>query len=285
MIAYVLSGGGANGAFEAGVLGQLEEKGIRPDIVLGTSTGAQNALGYGFRGIKYLTDQWLSLDGIKDVFTNRGLLTPFYLFLGNGKGLYGSKPLKNLIDKAAIGTPRVSKVGACYVDLKTTAAKYVYSTPENPNIDAIREAVLASASIPVMNDAVNGSQYDGGVRHIAPLGEAIDQGADEIYVILCEIAQENQGDNFTDKIGNVINVANYTINTFVQGILWNDIKMAFKINGWIKDSNNTLSGVKHIKMHVYAPPSGLGDPQDFSKSHISAIWKQGLIASPILEDL
>ncbi|MEI8083404.1 MAG: patatin-like phospholipase family protein [Actinomycetes bacterium] len=39
--AFVLSGGGAKGAFEAGAVGYLiKEKGICPDIVTGTSAGS-----------------------------------------------------------------------------------------------------------------------------------------------------------------------------------------------------------------------------------------------------
>ena len=43
MIAFVLSGGGPRGALQAGALQVLLEKGIRPDILVGTSAGAVNA--------------------------------------------------------------------------------------------------------------------------------------------------------------------------------------------------------------------------------------------------
>ena len=39
-IGLVLGGGGARGAAEVGVLKVLEEKGIRPDYIAGTSIGA-----------------------------------------------------------------------------------------------------------------------------------------------------------------------------------------------------------------------------------------------------
>ena len=46
-VALVLAGGGARGAYEIGVLSELlpllEERGERPDIVVGTSVGALNA--------------------------------------------------------------------------------------------------------------------------------------------------------------------------------------------------------------------------------------------------
>jgi predicted acylesterase/phospholipase RssA len=43
MIAFVFSGGGSGGAMEAGGVKALYERGIRPDIVVGSSAGAMNA--------------------------------------------------------------------------------------------------------------------------------------------------------------------------------------------------------------------------------------------------
>jgi NTE family protein len=45
--ALVLSGGGARGAFQVGVMKYLEEMGWKPDLVCGTSVGAVNAAAYG----------------------------------------------------------------------------------------------------------------------------------------------------------------------------------------------------------------------------------------------
>ncbi len=45
IIAITLSGGGAAGAFEAGVLEVLKEKGVVPDLICGASAGALNAAG------------------------------------------------------------------------------------------------------------------------------------------------------------------------------------------------------------------------------------------------
>ncbi|MDQ7028746.1 MAG: patatin-like phospholipase family protein [Ardenticatenia bacterium] len=44
MLAFVLSGGGNRGALQVGALQVLLEAGIQPDVLVGTSVGAVNAL-------------------------------------------------------------------------------------------------------------------------------------------------------------------------------------------------------------------------------------------------
>jgi predicted acylesterase/phospholipase RssA len=282
MIAFVLSGGGALGAFEVGVLRQLWSNNIRPDALYGTSTGALNVAGYSFKGITYLENMWMSIKGIEDVFGSRGILTPFYLLFGNGMGIYSTKPLEKKLDGVVNGQPSV-KTCVCRVSLRTTSAEYVYAYPTRINdLKTFKKSVLASASTPILNDVVDGEYVDGGVRHIAPVGQAINDGADEIYVILAEQFQENQKPNYSGKIGNVLKVGQYTINTFVQGVLWNDVKICQKINKLVEESNSSLSSVKQIKIHVYAPTSDIGDAQDFSPKHILEIMQIGKTINPVV---
>jgi NTE family protein len=70
-LGLVLSGGGANGAFTAGVVGALEEAGIAPTVLSGTSAGALNAAGMAVgMDAATLADLWTSIDG-RDVFRAR----------------------------------------------------------------------------------------------------------------------------------------------------------------------------------------------------------------------
>ncbi len=41
-VAFVLGGGGHNGAYEVGMLRALLENGVKPDLIVGTSVGALN---------------------------------------------------------------------------------------------------------------------------------------------------------------------------------------------------------------------------------------------------
>jgi len=51
VLAFVMSGGGARGALEAGALRALLEAGIRPDMLVGTSIGAVNAACLALNGL------------------------------------------------------------------------------------------------------------------------------------------------------------------------------------------------------------------------------------------
>ena len=44
VVGIVLAGGGAKGSFEVGVVRYLYDRGIRPNIICGTSVGALNAI-------------------------------------------------------------------------------------------------------------------------------------------------------------------------------------------------------------------------------------------------
>lgn len=88
----MLSGGGAKGAFEAGVLAAIEEDGVRPEVVSGTSAGALNAAAVAC-GIDAATliELWTGLES-GDVYRLRRdvhrLVRPLHL-IGNPSRLLG----------------------------------------------------------------------------------------------------------------------------------------------------------------------------------------------------
>ena len=62
--AFVLTGGGARGALQIGALRALFERGIQPDLIVGTSIGAWNGVGLGLdptlEGIRRIEEIWRS---------------------------------------------------------------------------------------------------------------------------------------------------------------------------------------------------------------------------------
>src|SRR3546814_11802094 len=73
-LAIVLSGGGAKGAFQVGVVHELVvNRGVRLDIVAGVSTGAIQALGVAQDDVPALLDAWLGIRGNRSIYKTRPL--------------------------------------------------------------------------------------------------------------------------------------------------------------------------------------------------------------------
>lgn len=68
-LAFVLGAGGTRGDFQVGVLQFLYSRGIRPDIICGTSIGAINGLVLAEGGIEKLVALWKSFRKIDDMYT------------------------------------------------------------------------------------------------------------------------------------------------------------------------------------------------------------------------
>lgn len=180
--AFFLTGGGAKGCFQVGVMKRLIEKGIIPDRIYGTSTGALQAAGYAHVGMKRLEDLWLAIKSKSDVFGWNWW--PHILTLGiTLDGKYHMKPLWKKL-KQMEASPREPGINCeavvTRVSLATGAIEYVnYDHPE------FLEAILASASVPFVARPVNG-YVDGGVRDqmpIAHIEDILGEGFDRVIVI------------------------------------------------------------------------------------------------------
>src|SRR5262245_11202694 len=99
-VAFVLSGGASLGAVEVGMLCALEERGIRPDVIVGTSVGAVNGAwlaGHPETPVSELADVWRGLHRA-DVFptdARRGLLA----LAGRRRSFFDEHPLRALIER------------------------------------------------------------------------------------------------------------------------------------------------------------------------------------------
>src|SRR5207253_1299888 len=96
VVAFVLSGGASLGAVEVGMLAALRERGIRPDLIVGTSVGALNAAwlaGHPGAPMDDLAEVWTGLHR-SDVFPadpRRGLLA----LAGRRPSLFDEAPLRS----------------------------------------------------------------------------------------------------------------------------------------------------------------------------------------------
>jgi predicted acylesterase/phospholipase RssA len=174
----LISGGGANGAFGAGLLKGWTESGRRPEmtIVTGISTGALIAP-YAFLGSDYddeLEALYTTLS-TKDIVKERSLISGL-----TGDALADTRPLQELL-RAYVDETMIAKIAAEYEKGRRLLIGTTNLDAKRPviwNIGAIaqegtdesgqliRDIMLASASIPGLFPPVritvlaNGRQYD-----------------------------------------------------------------------------------------------------------------------------
>lgn len=246
MKALILSGGGAKGSVQLGILKYITEQGYTPDVIYGTSVGSLNAAGLSHVGINGLHDIWKSMTKTSDIFKFNW---KFIFFLASG--IYNAKPLKKLLEKIIANPPTINAY-SCKVSLETGEIAYVHCAEDN-----YIESTVASCSIPVFNDDING-WVDGGVREQTPLKRAIQDGADEIVVILCNpITKDPQYYKKSNWINNLLR----TTELLSHEVFLNDIQNCIWYN-----SNNLK---KNITLTIYAPREAVIGSTDINKDKIA----------------
>jgi NTE family protein len=183
--AFVLSGGGNRGACQVGMLRALCERGIAPDLVVGSSIGAINAAFFAgqptLEGTYVMAEMWRTV-ATHDVFP-KGRLHGSWRFVERREAVYPIGGLRRLVR----GYLRFDRLEDALVPLTVVVTRLddgaeVWLT-EGPAL----EAVLASAALPAIFPSVEleGKRYiDGGVVDNTPLSVALAAGARRIYVLL-----------------------------------------------------------------------------------------------------
>lgn len=183
--ALILSGGGARGAYQAGVLKYLNQMEWEPDLVCGTSVGAINATAIGCGlDIYEIVNLWKSIERgrvynislwkqIQYYFTRRGFVP-----------IMDTEPLKDLVlNRMDLGLLRRSEK-----EIVITAVNILKSRLKFFNNSVIDiEHVMASSAIPILFpwQYIDGEPYwDGGVMANTPILPALERGAKEIIVVL-----------------------------------------------------------------------------------------------------
>lgn len=227
-LAIVLSGGGAKGAFQVGVLDALMTKhGVKPAIVVGTSTGAIQALAAAQDDIPGLLDVWLGLRGDQDIFRKRGGVAGAVLF--GEKAIYDAAPLRRLLKQFA----DPAKLAASGVDLRLGVVNL--QSGEFRTIDKtvpnIENWVYASCAMPVFFDPLQTSDkqqwVDGGVRDVTPLGAALELNPTGVIVIRASPAS---GSPSTRKYGGLIEIGLRAVNLLQSEVSRNDLMNTSLIN-------------------------------------------------------
>ena len=277
----VLAGGSVKGAFQAGVMKAMMERGYQPDAVYGVSVGSLNAAYFVNQlGMQALTGGPISFtDASQDLWdfwetritSPKSLSKPFNIFqLGltalrkKFKGLVDTQPLRNLLTEVLSirnlhASPISLKIGA--VNIMDGTIYYVDASEEY-----FLDYLMASSAVPILMPVVkiNGetrrSFLDGGLRDVAPIKKAVDDGANHIVCISCHM-ESIEGGNFDS--GDLLALVDRVMDIAVNEILNADIKEVM--------ISNTTIDIQSVR-----PPQPLTiDIQNFNKMDIRRMLELG----------
>lgn len=289
--ALVLSGGGAKGAFQAGALQVLRDKGYTFDIISGVSVGTLN-------GAMLATDQFETLIQVWENLTPGKVLKEQSLFsiarkyltykIGLGKpplSKFKNYPLQQLMQKYLLDKKVNIPFHFGFVKLET--GEYVKAVVRQGDDHAIDEMdlrrLLASTAIPVIfNPVLVGDSVwvDGGLRNISPIKEVLPYNPDRVIVIPTEPLEETRK---PAEVKDIINIAFQAINTMLDEIFEEDIDRFLDINALVKQAEmkdvilKKSNGVpyKYIEPVIIAPGKSLGDALNFDNTNINRLLELG----------
>ena len=166
-LGLALGAGGSRGVAHIGFLRALEEVGVKPDFITGTSMGAVVGAAY---------SAGLSVEQMKEAVFNLRLLD-IITFTGKRGGVSGTKKMRELLIKY-IGD-------ITFADLKIPFRCYAVDMISQELIEfsegSVIDAVVASASIPVVFHPLekDGMRLiDGGILERVPVSQVKQMGAD-----------------------------------------------------------------------------------------------------------
>jgi NTE family protein len=186
-VGLALGGGSARGWAHVGVIRALEEAGIAPDLVCGTSVGALVGAAYAAGEIAAF-EHWVRRLGVKDVLS--------FLDVGMSGGMIKGERLMeffrtNFIDRPVEALPK--PFGAVATALRTGTEVWLR---EGSTVNAIR----ASIALPALFEPVAHEGrllVDGGLTNPVPVSLARAMGAD--IVIAVDLSSDILGRHLRDS--------------------------------------------------------------------------------------
>lgn len=258
--AFVLAGGGAAGSYQFGCLKAIYEKSnYRPDFITANSAGALNAAGLSYAGIGPLEALWRGIQSRHDIFGDRFF---GYFALLSAQSLWVSDPLRKKLDSFMVGKKPQIPFWVNYTNLQNGQLCQAHSSDPD-----FYDKVLASASLPVLTEPVGGIYVDGGIRNNTPIGFAIDQGAERLFVFINSSKDEANRLPFISNFPGAKSIAMRTLDIMSDSMFWNDIKVA--------QTYNDMGKGKYVEITWFAPSKTTIDTLDFNSEAIAGAIQQG----------
>ena len=190
MRAFVLSGGGNLGPLQVGALRALLEQSIQPQMIVGCSAGALNAVTFArnptLEALPEMEQNWRDTT-LSDVYPGNRLQAFMRLFTGKDS-LYDNRRFYALMQNRGL-TPAHTFANLpqlpLYITATVLATGRLHVFGDDPN-DRILDATMASTALTPMHPPweVDGVRYvDGGTVTPLPLRVALERGATEIWAL------------------------------------------------------------------------------------------------------
>ena len=184
--AFVFAGGGSRGSAQVGMLQALLDRGITADVVYGASVGAINAAGFcgepTTAGVDRMVERWRQITR-EDVFPQGRFPTP-WRFFQQREAVHPNDGVRAIIDSGLT----FERLEQSPIPLEVVATSLTDGRTQWFTEGSAAERILASTALPALLPPVevDGEAFiDGGVVDNVPIGRAIAQGAERIFVLLC----------------------------------------------------------------------------------------------------
>jgi len=163
----------------------LLERGIVPDLVVGTSVGALNGALLAAGPLDDVTERlerlWAAAASGRQVYSS-GAVTGLTRVVRTGTHVYSSQPLRDMVSRE-LGDVTFEQLP---IPFQCCAASIERAGEHWFTSGRVVDAVVASAAVPgLLPPAVVGGEHflDGGIVNSIPVGKAHALGADRIFVL------------------------------------------------------------------------------------------------------
>jgi predicted acylesterase/phospholipase RssA len=181
--AFIFAGGASRGAYQAGCLKRLEEEGIKPDLIVGSSIGVCNSLVYATGGADAAWGFWsraVSLPQVLDVSLRKNALF--------GNSFFSMDKLTRFVEQEVdFDKCYESDVELTYIVTNVSAGhEELRGNRTEPDVDRFRTVTRIGYAIPILHPLIelDGDMYaDGGFLWNVPFEYAEEWGATDIYVL------------------------------------------------------------------------------------------------------
>jgi len=181
--AFILAGGASRGAYQAGCLKRLEEEGITPDLIIGSSIGVCNSLVYVSGGAEALWAFWSRALSLPRVFSPSLRQNPLF-----GNSFFSMDALVSMVEKEVdIDACFKSEVELTFIVANLSAGREeLRGNRSEPDVERFRTVTRMGYAIPILHPLIelDGDLYaDGGFLWNVPFEYAEEWGADDVYIL------------------------------------------------------------------------------------------------------